>query len=133
MATKELERLKAKIAQMQQAAAALEAAHAKEVAEVVAKVKLAIEHYGLTAEDLGLAGRATKGAKAPGKVAPKKALKVAVAKRPAAKLPAGVIKYRDDAGNAWTGHGKRPGWFKAAIESGKKSEDFRIKAEVVPG
>ena len=132
MATKELERLKAKIAQMQQDAAALEAEHAKEVAEVVAKMKVAIEHYGLSAEDLGLAGRAAKGAKAPGKTAAKKARKVAVAKLPVAKKPAGLIKYRDDAGNAWTGHGKRPGWFKAAIDGGKKSEDFRVKAEVVP-
>jgi len=132
MATKTLEKLRAKIAEMQKEATALEAEHAKEVAEVVAKMKVAIEHYGLTASDLGLAGRLAKGVKAPAKAAAKKARKVAVAKLPAAKKPAGVIKYRDDAGNTWTGHGKRPGWFKAAIEGGKKADEFLVKAEVVP-
>jgi len=131
MATKTLEKLKAKIAEMQKEAAALEAEHAKEVAEVVAKMKVAIEHYGLTAADLGLAGRLAKSVKAPVKTAGKKARKVTVAKLPAAKKPPGVIKYRDEAGNTWTGHGKRPGWFKAAIESGKKAEEFLVKAEVV--
>ncbi len=131
MATKTLEKLKAKIAEMQKEAAALEAEHAKEVAEVVAKMKVAIEHYGLTAADLGLAGRVAKGVKAPVKTVGKKARKVTVAKLPAAKKPPGVIKYRDEAGNTWTGHGKRPGWFKAAIENGKKAEEFLVKAEVV--
>ncbi len=132
MATKTLQKLKAKIAEMQQEAAALEAEQAKEVAEVVAKIKVAIEHYGLTAEDLGLAGRIAKRAKAPVKAAAKKPRMAAVAKRPAVKKSVGVIKYRDDAGNTWTGHGKRPGWFKAAIEGGKDSRDLLAKAEVLP-
>lgn len=133
MTTKTLEKLKAKIAQMQNEAAALEAEHAKEVAEVVAKIKVAIEHYGLTAVDLGLAGRTAKGAKAAGKAASKKVRKAAAVKPPHAKKSAGVIKYRDEAGNAWTGHGKRPGWFKAAMESGKKPESFLDKAVVATG
>jgi DNA-binding protein H-NS len=32
------------------------------------------------------------------------------------KLPA---KYKDDAGNAWSGRGSTPRWIKAALESGK--------------
>lgn len=132
MATKTLDKLKAKIAEMQRQAALLEAEYAKEVAEVVSKMKVAIEHYGLTVADLGLAGRVAKSVKAPVKTAGKKARKVTVVKLPAAKKPPGVIKYRDEAGNTWTGHGKRPGWFKAALEGGKKAEEFLVKAEVVP-
>jgi DNA-binding protein H-NS len=36
----------------------------------------------------------------------------------------GRAKYRDDAGNTWTGHGRRPQWFKDAIAGGKKLEDL---------
>ena len=36
-----------------------EAVRATEVQGIIARIKQAIEHYGLTAEDLGLAGRRT--------------------------------------------------------------------------
>jgi DNA-binding protein H-NS len=35
-----------------------------------------------------------------------------------------VIKYRDDAGHAWSGRGPKPAWFTAAIESGKTVEQL---------
>ncbi len=36
-------------------------------------------------------------------------------------------KYRDPAsGKTWTGHGKRPGWFVQAVESGVKAEDMAV-------
>jgi len=40
----------------------------------------------------------------------------------------GVAKYRnpEDPKQTWTGRGKRPGWLKDAINSGKKLEDLRI-------
>ncbi len=40
------------------------------------------------------------------------------------KKGSGPIKYRDDAGNAWNGHGRRPGWFLAAIAAGKTPEQL---------
>jgi DNA-binding protein H-NS len=39
----------------------------------------------------------------------------------------GVIRFRDEAGNSWTGRVKRPNWFKAAIAAGKKPEDLAVK------
>lgn len=40
----------------------------------------------------------------------------------------GKPKYRNpaDPGQTWTGHGKKPGWLKQAIEGGADQEDFRI-------
>ncbi len=38
-----------------------------------------------------------------------------------------MIRFRDEAGNSWTGRGKRPNWFKAAIAAGKKPEDLAVK------
>jgi DNA-binding protein H-NS len=66
MATKKsgqtLAALNAQIAALQTQADAL---RKKEVAEVVAKIKDAIAHYGLTAADLGLATGARKNTKLP--------------------------------------------------------------------
>ena len=90
------------------------------MAGVVARMKVAIEHYGLTAADLGFTGRAPKAANTAGKVVATKT------RKKAGKKSAGVIRYRDDAGNAWTGHGKRPKWFLAALEAGKKPESLEV-------
>ena len=92
----------------------------KEVAGVVARIKVAIEHYGLTAADLGLSGRVTNAVKSAGKVVAKKA------RKKAAKKSTGVIRFRDDAGHTWTGNGKRPNWYLAAIESGKTPESLAV-------
>jgi DNA-binding protein H-NS len=35
-------------------------------------------------------------------------------------------KYRDDAGNTWSGQGKRPKWFLAALAAGKQVQDLLI-------
>jgi DNA-binding protein H-NS len=124
---KSLAQVNAQIAQLQKEADALKA---KEVAGVVSRIKDAIAIYGLTSADLfddvvtivkpvirqKRAVAVTQPAAQP--VASKKASKAA------AKKPVSQIKYRDDAGHTWTGHGKRPNWFKAAIEAGKKPEDL---------
>ncbi|MDM0014942.1 H-NS family nucleoid-associated regulatory protein [Variovorax sp. J22P168] len=34
------------------------------------------------------------------------------------------VTYRDDAGHSWTGRGPKPGWLKAALDSGKTLQDF---------
>jgi DNA-binding protein H-NS len=39
-----------------------------------------------------------------------------------------AVKYRDGAGNTWTGRGRMPRWMTAATKGGKaKKEDFLIK------
>ena len=37
-----------------------------------------------------------------------------------------VPKFRDDAGNTWSGRGPKPGWFKAAIAAGKTAEELAV-------
>ena len=115
--SRSLTQLNVQVAKLQ---SQVEAIRAKEVVGVVARIKEAIQHYGLTAADLGFSGRATKAVKVAGKVTVKKARKKAT------KKPAGVIRYRGEAGQSWTGHGKRPGWFLAAIESGMKPEELEV-------
>ena len=88
----------------------------QEVKGVIGRIKEAIDHYGLTAGDLGLTARAGAGsAKAARKAPARKALSVS---QPA------PVKFRDEAGNTWGGRGKRPNWFKAALEAGKSPEDL---------
>jgi DNA-binding protein H-NS len=92
----------------------------KEAQGVVARIKEAIAAYGLTAQDLGFGGGASP--------APKKTRKPrGGAAKPAKKAASKVaVKYRDADGNTWTGRGLKPRWLRAAIESGKKLEDFKI-------
>ena len=48
------------------------------------------------------------------------------AKPAAAKRP--KVAYRDtaDKNNVWSGRGPRPKWLRAALESGKSLEDFKV-------
>lgn len=94
----------------------------KEVDGVVKRIKEAIAVYGLTAADLGLAG-ATTGARRVTRVK-RQATGPSKAGKPGS-VP-GKPKYRDDAGHAWSGKGPRPGWFKAALASGKTLEDLTV-------
>lgn len=126
MATKKtgssLASLNAQIAALQSQAEAL---RKKEVTKVIAQAKAAIAHYGLTAADLGFGDAAAKTGKA-GKTG--KAVDGAVARFPGKKgeraQPARPIKFKDDQGNTWSGIGKRPGWFTAALAAGKKPEEL---------
>ena len=44
----------------------------------------------------------------------------------ARRRPAGgQVQFKDEAGNTWSGRGRRPDWLKAALESGKTLEDLR--------
>ncbi|MBI5260064.1 MAG: H-NS histone family protein [Burkholderiales bacterium] len=93
---------------------------------VIDRIKEAIAHYGITAAELGFGGRAAKSTPQAGK--PKAAAKGAAAgaKPRGAKKGTVPVKYRDDAGNTWTGRGSQPKWFRAALEAGKKPEDFKV-------
>ena len=115
--------MNAQIAALQAQADAL---RKKEVAEVAAKVKDAISHYGLTAADLGLATGARKNAKLPATGGDKPASKQR--KKAGPKPAARTVKFKDDNGNTWGGMGKRPAWFKAALASGKTPEELLAKS-----
>jgi len=94
----------------------------REVTGVVARIKEAIEFYGLTAEDL-FGGRSRKSARK-SQGADKAAAKIGMRRKAAGKkIP---VKYRDDAGNTWTGRGLKPRWLTAALGAGKKLEDFQV-------
>ena len=114
--------LNAQIAALQAQADAL---RRKEMAEVIAKMKDAIVHYGLTAADLGFGkadSRVGKSSAAVGGKPPKKGRKSTLAK-PSAR----AVKFKDDQGHTWGGMGKRPDWFKAALAAGKTPEDLLAK------
>ena len=88
-----------------------EAARAREIAEVITKMKDAIKVYGLRPADLFGPTLATAARRMKGKGKHK-------APRPA--------KFHDGNGNAWHGMGRRPEWFKKALKSGKTAEDLLI-------
>lgn len=108
--TKTYAQIQKQIAKLQMEAETL---RQKEVQGVIGRIKEAIAHYGLTMEDLFGASTATPRS-------PKK--------RAAKPKQAALPKYRDEAGNSWTGHGKRPNWFKQALASGKTPEDLLVKS-----
>lgn len=86
----------------------------KEVAGVIERIKVAIAHYGLTAQHLGF-GADTARAR-PGAVSRRKV------------AAATTAKYSDGAGNGWSGRGPRPRWLREALAAGKALDDFRVGA-----
>ena len=119
-----LQSINAQIAALQ---AKADAMRKKEVGEVVAKIKDAVAHYGLTAADLGFATTGAKSVRVKGKG--KSAGKPAAKKgKGGAGKSARPAKYRDDEGHTWGGMGKRPDWFKAALAAGKTTEDLLVKS-----
>lgn len=105
-------------AQIEQLKKQAEELRAAEVAGVVSRIKEAIAHYGLTAQQLGFnSSKRTERA-------------AVIPKKPAAKKQSpkkfGVAKYADGEGRTWTGHGKRPGWFKDAIAAGKSADELLV-------
>lgn len=133
MRRKTLAEIEAQIAALNKQAEAL---REREVADVVARIRQAIAHYGLTAQDLGLttgrggrrAGRVAAGAVRRGAAdvgAASDSPSRNASGRPA--RPKGVVKFRDDAGHTWTGVGKRPRWYTEALASGKTPEDLRVR------
>jgi DNA-binding protein H-NS len=110
--------IQAQIARLEKQADQLKA---KESADVVQRIKVAIAHYGLTADDL-FGGRPAK----PGRPRARGKSKPAQKKKPAAKAPSRV-RFQDDAGHSWSGIGKRPNWYKEAIAAGKTPEDLAVK------
>ena len=114
---KNLQTLLKQIAQLQKQADAL---RSREKADVVDRIKEAVTHYGITADELfgGSPAKATR----------KRAAAAASGKahKPAAKKAGGVAKYTNGAGRTWSGVGKRPNWFKDALAAGKQAEDLLV-------
>jgi DNA-binding protein H-NS len=90
----------------------------KEMKGVIARIREAIDHYHLSAADLGFS--AATSAAAP---------KARKARKTAAVKPTSVaasVKYRDEAGRVWGGRGPRPKWLREAIAAGRKLEEFSV-------
>lgn len=117
---KSYEQLQKQIAELQ---AEAEKVRQKEVGEVIGRIREAIDHYGLTAADLGFGTRGagkTDAAQPGGRKKP--------GRKPGAKSKGATASamYRDEAGNTWGGRGKRPRWLHDALASGKTLEDFKV-------
>jgi DNA-binding protein H-NS len=123
---KSLQDIEAQIEKLQEQARQI---RAKEVGEVVARIKADIASYQLTPaqlfESLASGRRRKQGSRgigtlgtASGGNGPERP-----AKARGQKVP---IKYRDQHGNSWSGRGSQPRWLKAAIASGQKKEDFLV-------
>ncbi|MDM0079056.1 H-NS family nucleoid-associated regulatory protein [Variovorax sp. J31P179] len=83
----------------------------KEVAGVIDRIKVAISHYGLTAQQLGFGGGSGASPKAA---------------RGSRKSSATGTRYSDGAGRDWSGRGPRPRWLREALAAGRALEDFRV-------
>lgn len=93
--------LQREIARLMQQA---EAARKAEIRAVIDDIKAKMTEYGITAADLGSAGRSSR-----------------------AKGGTVAAKYRNSAtGETWTGRGKMPRWLQAQVSAGKRKEDFLI-------
>ena len=112
---KTLTQINRQIEKLQQQADSLKQ---QEVTGVISRIKSAIDHYGLTARDLGLSQtRAGAGA-------PRAARKTSARRGLAVNKTPAPVKFRDDEGHTWSGRGKRPNWFKSALAAGKSPEDL---------
>lgn len=112
---KSLQTLLKQIEQLQRQAEAL---RSREKADVVARIKEAIAHYGITEGEL-FGGP-------PARKPRRRAAAPAPARKATAKKAATAAKYTDGNGRTWSGVGKRPNWFKDALAAGKQPEDLLV-------
>ncbi|WP_371436613.1 H-NS family nucleoid-associated regulatory protein [Polaromonas sp.] len=112
--------IQAQIEQLQRQAQAIRDA---EISGVVDRIKVAIAHYGLTAEQLGFDKRNTTSS-AP--IAKSSIKQVANAKSK------GKARFSDRLGNQWSGRGPRPGWLREALQAGHDINEFRIGNRTKP-
>lgn len=88
-------------AEIEKLKASAEKIRKDEVAGVIGRIRVAIDHYGLTAADLGFGSAG----------AARQAKPVAGKKTATAATGFGIAKYRDpSSGKTWTGRGKPPAW-----------------------
>ena len=85
----------------------IESTSREELAGAIAKVKALMQEFGLTVADISSKSSA----------------------RPASTSKGGKVaaKYINKAtGDSWSGRGLQPKWLKAALESGRKIEEFKV-------
>jgi DNA-binding protein H-NS len=87
----------------------------KEVEGVIARIREAIQVYGLTAQDLGLPSAPRRGRSAGAAKSGRRAGRAST-----------EVRFRDEAGNTWGGRGPRPRWLREALASGKQLSDFAV-------
>lgn len=117
--------LKQVLSQIEKLKKEADALRAREVSGVVARIREAIDHYGLTPEELfGSSGTRPARARTAKRPAGKRA---GAARAAGGRKSMGQPKYHDGAGRTWTGVGKRPNWFKEALDAGKTAEDLLIR------
>ncbi len=117
------------IAQIEELKKQAERQRKEEYSSVIKTIKKQIADYGITAEELGLGSSAAKRGRKPGKASAKpgrKPARKAAAKRANAGIKV-APKYRDDAGNTWTGRGKQPKWVVAALAMGRSLDSLLIR------
>lgn len=95
-----------------------------EVSGVVARIKEAIEHYGLTPDQLF-------GASITGPRQATSSSAKALGKTGRAKI-ASSVAYADGAGNTWGGRGPRPRWLRDALATGKTIDEFAATKSATP-
>ena len=115
---KSYKQIQQQIAKLQREAQAVKK---KETGGVIDRIKAAIQHYELTAEDLF------------GTKSGKRAAKAAGAGKTSAKKSSATgrrvpVKYRDEHGNTWSARGSQPRWLVAALQAGHKIEEFAVKS-----
>ena len=88
----------------------------REAVGVIERIKEAIAHYGITAEQLGFESSTAAGVQ---KLSGTAKVKSSVPRSP---------KFDDGNGNVWSGRGPRPHWLRKALETGKTLEDFAALA-----
>jgi DNA-binding protein H-NS len=109
--------------------AALDAGHTLDDLLATAKPKSAASSKGAAKSSKAGGKKATRNAVQPATSAANKPAKksskaaaVETAVQPSATVS--VARYKDDAGNSWSGRGPKPGWLRVALEAGKSLEDF---------
>jgi DNA-binding protein H-NS len=133
--TQTLKEIDQEIARLKERAASI---IASEKAGVIARIKEAIAYYSLTAAELGLGAQASAGKRGKSPKASRSAkgtsdhaigdsAEVSSAAAPVKKARAGAggIKYKDDAGNIWSGFGPKPRWFTEALAGGKTLDQLK--------
>jgi DNA-binding protein H-NS len=103
----------------------------EEYSSVLKTIKKQIAEYGITAEELGF-GDSKAGAKKRGRKPGRPAAAAKPGRKPTTKrATAGkkvAPKYKDEAGNTWTGRGKMPTWLAKSVAGGRTLESFLIQA-----
>lgn len=87
-----------------------------ELRGVVDRIKVAISHYGLTADQLGFG---------------KPAVKTATVAKPASKTSrkAAAPLFSNEKNQVWSGRGPRPLWLREALATGRSLDEFSVGAK----